>query len=103
MERDGSFRSWGGEPQQVYERLRCLVWDGSGETGDSEFDRFMEWGMAVFALESFQGSGGFWTVRRVRAPVRAGEFSVRQFFEGLGILRAPSKLHGEVSRREVCV
>lgn len=87
----------------MYERLRCLVLGGSGETGDREFDLFMEWGMAVFAPESFQGSGGFWTVHRVRAPVRAGEFSVRQFLEELGILRSASRIHGEVSGREACI
>lgn len=74
LEKGGSFLSWGGEPQQVYERLRSLALGGGDGTQGMEFALFTKWGMGLFMPESLKGLQGFWTVKRVRALVRAGEF-----------------------------
>jgi len=69
-----SFPSWGGEAQQAYERLRSLAFGGGDGAQARELVLFTNYGMSLFVPEYLQCLQGFWTVKRVRAPVRAGEW-----------------------------
>ena len=72
-----------GEPGVRYERLRVEALEG----GHS--DEFRRWGMTSLVPEYSTAGGRLWTVRRVRAPRRAGEVVVEELLRELGILSAP--------------
>lgn len=99
-ERD-SFLSWGREPQLVYEQFRLLALDGGDIPDGTEFSLFRKWGMALFMYGYCKGS--FWTVTRVRAPVRAGDFSLKELLVELGILSGVSHVQKDITKKEICL
>jgi len=96
-----SFLSWGGEPQPVYEQFRSIALDGGDEIDEKGFSLFKKWGMTLFLYGYCKGS--FWTITRVRAPVRAGDFSLKELLLELGILRGVSQLQKDIAKKEVCL
>ena len=74
------FLTWGGESQHLYERLRAEALSGHDTRS------FEDWGMSLFIPGYFKRPLSFWTVRRLRAPVRAGEFSLKELLLELGII-----------------
>ena len=63
-----------------YERLRVEALRGA------DSDEFRRWGMTNLVPEYSAAGGRLWTVRRVRAPIRAGEASVQELLRELGVL-----------------
>lgn len=99
-ERD-SFLSWGREPQFVYEKFRSIALDGGDEPDETGFSLFKKWGMTLFLYGYCKGS--FWTVTRVRAPVRAGDFSLKELLVELGILSDVSCVQKDNTKKEICL
>lgn len=84
------FLTWGGESQHLYERLRAEALSGQKTLS------FEDWGMSLF-LPGYS-KRPFWTVRRLRAPVCAGEFSLKELLLELGVIGpAPQISFKEVS------
>ena len=98
-----SFLSWGREPQLVYEQFRLLALDGGDVPEGTGFSLFETWGMTLFLPEYYKGSVPFWTVKRVRAPVRAGDFSLKELLLELGILSGVSQSQKDITKQEVCL
>lgn len=99
-DKNDSFPSWGGEAQQAYERLRSLAFGGGDGAQARELVLFTKCGMSLFVPEYLQG---FWTVKRVRAPVRAGELCLKEFLGELRILRNSPQSGRNISSKELCV
>lgn len=70
---------WGGDLQDIYERWRQAALLGG------DVASFLQWGMTLLAPSYFEGSRRVYQVRRHRASVRAGEFSLGSLFSELGI------------------
>ena len=87
------FLTRGGESQHLYERLRAKALSGQ------ETLSFEDWGMSLFLPGYFKRPLPFWTVRRLRAPVCAGEFSLKELLLELGII-GPAP---QISFKEVCL
>ncbi len=96
-----SFLSCGRESQLVYEQFRLLALDGSDVPEGTGFSLFKKWGMTLFLYGYCKGS--FWTVTRVRAPVRAGDFSLKELLLELGILSGVSQSQKDIIKKEVCL
>ncbi len=96
-----SFLSCGREPQLVYEQFRLLALDGGDVPEGTGFSLFRKWGMALFLYGYCKES--FWTVTRVRAPVRAGDFSLKELLLELGILSGVSQSQKDITKQEVCL
>jgi len=79
--------------QKLYEYWRYIALSG----GDTCL--FERWGMLLLVPENCNGPLRFRTVERVRAPVRAGEFSLKEFLFDLGILPCTSSLTGRGEER----
>lgn len=71
------FLSWAGETQQRYERLRGAALSGEG-------DALFELGTAFFAPQGTGSTRGIWQLRRQRAPVRSGNFSLGELLVECG-------------------
>jgi hypothetical protein len=85
------FFTWGGEPQHLYERLRAEALSGNDTRS------FEDWGMNLFIPGYFKRPLSFWTVKRLRAPVRAGEFSLKELLLELGLIGpAPQRSFKEI-------
>jgi len=78
------FLQWAGAPQQAYEQLRATALRG-GET-----QLFQQWGMSVVCRERARALG-LWTVKRVRAPVRAGQLVLEHLLSELRIAGRPCR------------
>ena len=74
------FLQCAGEPGALYERLRVDALRGADN------DEFRRWGMTSLAPEYSAVGRRLWTVRRLRAPMRAGEVSVQELLRELGVL-----------------
>mgnify|MGYP005841210479 CR=1 FL=1 len=94
---DTSFLFWGGRPQQVYEYLRSNALNGV------DIQLFEEWGMTLVVSEYYRNPLQFWTIKRVRAPVRAGEFALKELLFELGILSSSSQSEQEIQFMEACL
>jgi len=77
--RGDGFLCWGGDLQDIYERWRQTALLG----GDAA--SFLQWGMTLLAPSYFEGSRRVCQVRRRRASVREGDFSLGSLFSELGI------------------
>ena len=73
------FLQVGGGPQQRYEQLR-----GDAVAG-GDVMIFVHRGMALFASRYSSSARRVWRIRRQRASVRSGEFSLVEFFFEMGI------------------
>lgn len=90
---DKSFLTWGGESQLLYERLRVVALSG----GDTR--PFEERGMSLFTPGYFKVPMPFCTVKRVRAPVRSGDFGLKELLLELRIVSITS----QTSFKEACL
>lgn len=94
------FLDWGGERQRVYEQWR------QASLGGDEVECFLRWGMSLLAPERWEQGRCVLEVRRRRASLRAGEFSLAQMLLELGILAddVPRRLSPrlELEEMEVC-
>jgi len=79
------FLNVGGRAQDRYERLRGDAMSG----GDVSI--FVHRGMTLFASGECNPTRGVWEIRRRRASVRSGEFSLIEFLIEMGIEPAPSR------------
>jgi hypothetical protein len=95
------FLSCGREPQLLYEQFRLLALDGGDVPEGTGFSLFKKWGMTLFLYGYCKGS--FWTVTRVRAPVRAGDFSLKELLLELGIQSGVSQSQKDIIKQEVCL
>lgn len=77
------FLQWAGAPQQAYEQLRATALAG-GET-----ELFQQCGMSLLVFKEGTSSVQLFTISRVRAPVRAGQFMLEPLLSELGIARHP--------------
>ena len=68
------------------------------ETGD-----FARWGMTMVVAEYSLLDGQVWTVRRVRASLRAGEVSMKELLDKLGVLKGLSGTAISVETRKIAV
>ena len=90
-----NFLFWGGEVQGLYER-----WRQASLLGD-EVECFLQSGMSLLAPERWQARRIVYEVRRRRAPVRGGEFSLGALLVELGISSiAPRRSRSEIERKE---
>lgn len=80
-----------------YEQLRMAALDGN-ETDDS-----WRWGMIMVVPEYAPADGELWTVTRARASIRAGEVSVKELFDELGVLTGLAGSAINVESRTVVV
>jgi len=87
VETDACFLRWAGASQQAYEQLRATALAG-GET-----ELFQQCGMSLLVFRQGVSAVRLFTVSRVRAPVRAGQFMLEQL---LSELRIVGHLHGSV-------
>lgn len=100
MANDKGFLDWGGAPQSVYEQWR------QASLGGEPVECFLLWGMSLLAPARWEQGRRVLEVRRRRASVRAGEFSLAQLLLELGILgddvarRLSPRL--ELKEMEVC-
>jgi len=78
-ERVEGFLCWGGELQETYERWRKAALLGA------DVDFFLHRGMTLLAPSYSEGSRRIYHVRRRRASVRAGDFSLGALFSQFGI------------------
>ncbi len=101
-DKNDSFLSWGGQPQQTYEQFRWIALNEGDVPSGNKINLFKEWGMTLFMPEH-QGPIRFWPVKRVRAPVRAGDFSLSELLFELGIFRCSSHLQKDLNAGEVCL
>lgn len=85
VESGACFLRWAGAPQRAYEQLRATALAG-GET-----ELFQQCGMSLLVFRQGASAVRLFTVSRVRAPVRAGQFMLDQL---LGELRIAGYLHG---------
>jgi len=92
-----SFLFWEGGPQQVYEYFRSNALNGA------DIQLFEKWGMTLLVPEYFRSPLQFWTIKRVRAPVRAGEFALKELLFELGILSSSSQSEQEIQFMEACL
>lgn len=90
-----SFLSWGGEEQMVYEQWRSIA------LGGGDVPLFDQKGMSLFARKDNDVPVQLRVVKRVRAPVRAGDFSLKELFSELGISKVMSQAKSKVIGREV--
>ena len=98
-----SFLFWGGESQHLYEQFRSIALKEGYITNGVVFGLFEKWGMTLFLPEYFKGLMPFWTVKRVRAPVRAGDFSLKELLLEFGILSGVSQSQKDITKQEVCL
>ena len=99
MAEPSSFLGWGGERQCVYEQWR------QASLGGDEVECFLRWGMSLLAPEGWEQGRCVLEVRRRRAAVRSGEFSLCELLFELGILPEqipPRQLSPELEEVEVC-
>lgn len=73
------FLCWGGEHQEIYERWRQTALLGG------DVASFLQWGMTLLAPGCLEGSRRIYQVRRRRASIRAGDFSLGDLFSQFGI------------------
>lgn len=99
MADERGFLDWGGAPQSVYEQWR------QASLGGEPVECFLLWGMSLLAPARWEQGRRVLEVRRRRASVRAGEFSLAQLVLEL-ILGAdvPRRLSPrlELKEMEVC-
>jgi hypothetical protein len=88
------FLQWAGAPQQAYEQLRAAALRG----GDTEL--FQQWGMSLVCRERACALG-LWTVKRVRAPVRAGQLVLEHLLSELCIAGRPCRSMPVAQMKEV--
>lgn len=79
----------------LYEQWRSIALDGS------EVPLFEQEGMSLFVMKDNDVPVQLRVVKRVRAPVRAGAFSLKELFSELGIRMGMSQSRSEVTGREV--
>lgn len=75
------FLQWAGSAQQAYEQLRATALAG-GET-----ELFQQRGMSLLVYKVGASPVRLFTISRVRAPVRAGQFMLEPLLSELGIAR----------------
>lgn len=96
LDEEENFLFWGGEVQGLYER-----WRQASLLGD-EVGCFLQYGMSLLAPERWQARRLVYAVRRCRASVRVGEFSVGALLVELGISSiTPRKSRSEIERMEL--
>lgn len=100
MADESAFLDWGGARQRVYEQWR------HASLGDERVECFLQWGMSLLAPARWEQGRCVLEVRRRRASIRTGEFSLAQLLMELGILEdnVPSQLSPrlELEQMEVC-
>lgn len=79
----------------VYEQWRSVALAG----GDVPL--FEQEGMTLFTRKDNDVPVQFRVIKRMRAPVRAGDFSLKELFLELGISMVTSQSKSEVTGREV--
>jgi len=87
VESGACFLRWAGALQQAYEQLRATAL----AVGETEF--FQQCGMSLLVFGQGASAVRLFTVSRVRAPVRAGQFMLEQL---LSELRIVGHQHGSV-------
>ena len=80
MADESGFLDWGGERQCVYEQWR------QASLGGEQVECFLRWGMSLLSPVRWEQGRSVLEVRRRRASVRAGEFSLAHLLSELGIL-----------------
>ncbi len=91
------FLQCAGAAGERYERLRMAALLGA-ETGD-----FSRRGMMMFVPEYAATDGQLWRITRARASIRAGEVSVKDLFDELGILTGLARSAIELDSKTVVV
>jgi hypothetical protein len=87
VDSEACFLRWAGVPQQVYEQLRATALAG-GET-----EPFQQCGMSLLVFRDGVSAVRLFTVSRIRAPLRAGQFVLEHLLSDLCIAGG---LHGSV-------
>ena len=76
----GPFFQCAGASGRSYERLRLAALSRA-DTG-----AFQRWGMTLLVPHYCTAGGHLWTVKRVRASMRAGELMVKELLNEMGVL-----------------
>jgi hypothetical protein len=81
------FLWWAGETQHRYERLRSAALSGERDA----IEELLEHGTALFAPRCTGSTRGTWQLRRQRAPVRSGNFSLAELLVEIGAVERVSE------------
>ena len=81
MAEPSGFLDWGGESQCVYEQWR------RASLGGDVVECFLRLGMSLLAPQGWEQGRSVLEVRRRRASIRSGEFSLCGLLLELGVLR----------------